>query len=183
MQTIIIISAILACGAAAPAYLLAEEAHVVHTLPSKSTFTQSSQVVNHGSTHVLHPVETIHTIPVVHAKTTITKSNQVVSHGGTYVHPVHSISVMPVHEVYHVPKTTVTKSNQVVNHGGTAVLHTPVIHTPVVHAPVVSVSHPVVYHSSPLVTLKTGDSAVTHHSSTVHETVPVVKSSLVTFHH
>ncbi|KAF9791593.1 hypothetical protein SFRURICE_019992 [Spodoptera frugiperda] len=179
MHTIIIISAILACGAAAPAYLLAEEAHVVHTIPSKSTFTQSSQVVNHGSTHVLHPIETIHTIPVVHAKTTITKSNQVVSHGGTYVHPVHSISVMPVHEVYHVPKTTVTKSNQVVNHGGTAV-----VHAPVVHAPVVSVAHPVVYHSSPLVTLKTGDSAVTHHSSTVHETVPVVKSlPLVTLHH
>uniref|UniRef100_A0A2A4JT38 Cuticle protein n=1 Tax=Heliothis virescens TaxID=7102 RepID=A0A2A4JT38_HELVI len=174
MQSIIIISAILACGAAAPAYLLSEPTHVIHSVPlTKSTYTQSSQVVDHGSTHVLHPVTAIHSIPVVHAKTTITKADHVVSHGGSYVHPVHSY-VMPVHEVYHYPKTTITKSNQVVNHGGTHL----------VHAPVVSVAHaPVVYHSSPLVTLKTGDSAVTHHSSTVHETVPVVKSALVAVHH
>ncbi|KAJ8724217.1 hypothetical protein PYW08_015691 [Mythimna loreyi] len=164
MQSIIIISAILACGAAAPAYLLSEPAHVIHTVPlTKSTYTQSSQVIDHGSTHVYHPVHAVHTIPVVHAK-----ANEVVSHGEAYIHPVHSVNVMPVHEVYHhYPKTTITKSNQVVNHGGTTL----------VHAPVVSVAHtPVVYHSSPLVTLKTGDSAVTHHSSTVHETVPVVKS-------
>lgn len=156
----IIISSILACAAAAPAYLLAEQAHVIHSIPSKSTYTQSSQVVDHGSTHVYHaPIATYHSVPVVHSKSTITAANHVVDHGSTYIQPVHAVSVMPVHEVYHIPKTTVTKSNQVVNHGSTTLVHAPVV-----------------YHSSPLVSLKTGDSAVTHQSSTVHETVPVVKS-------
>lgn len=81
---------------------------------------------------------------------------------------------MPVHEVYYIPSnTTFTKSNQVVNHGATAIVHTPVdsvVHAPVVHNPVIY------HHSSPLLTLKTGDSAITHQSYTVHETVPVVKS-------
>ncbi|XP_075976261.1 uncharacterized protein LOC142976656 [Anticarsia gemmatalis] len=189
MQNIIIVSAILACAAAAPGYLYAAEPAVYHTVPltSKSTYTQSSQVVDHGSTFVHTPVvhapvvhaPVVHTavVPVAQSKTTITKADQVVNHGGSAVlHPVHAYDVMPVHGLYHVPsKSTITKSNQVVNHGGTAVVHAvPVVHAPVVHAPVVHA--PVVYHSSPLVTVKTGDSAITHHSSTVHETVPVVKS-------
>lgn len=85
-------------------------------------------------------------------KTTITKSDQVISHGGTTV--VHA-PVQPLYdyvEEYSPIKTTVTKSNQIVNHGGTAVVHAPVVP---VHTPVV---------------IKTGDSAVSHQSSTVHET-------------
>ncbi|CAB3227465.1 unnamed protein product [Arctia plantaginis] len=166
-------------AAAAPAYLLAQDPHVYHALPltSKSTYTQSSQVIDHGSTFVHAPV--VHHVPLVHTKTTLTKANQVVNHGGSAVfHPVNTYEVMPVHGIYHVPsKTTVTKSSQVVNHGGTAVVHAPVAHATVVHTPVV-------YHSSPLVTLKTGDSAISHQSSTVHETVPVVKSlPFVAIHH
>nr|XP_026498355.1 uncharacterized protein LOC113402347 [Vanessa tameamea] len=114
-------------------------------------------------------------------KSTVTTSSQSIDHGSTHV--LHT-PVLATHEVeYHVPlgKTTVTKSNQVVNHGSTAVVHTPVVHAPVVHAPVVHapVFHAPTYytsHSSPLVSYKTGDSAITHQSSTVHETVPVVNS-------
>ncbi|XP_050349691.1 uncharacterized protein LOC126773085 [Nymphalis io] len=114
-------------------------------------------------------------------KSTITASSQSIDHGSTHV--LHT-PVLATHEVeYHVPlgKTTVTKSNQVVNHGSTAVVHTPVVHAPVVHAPVV---HAPLFHapsyytsySSPIVSYKTGDSAISHQSSTVHETVPVVNS-------
>nr|XP_026492873.1 uncharacterized protein LOC113398373 [Vanessa tameamea]XP_026492874.1 uncharacterized protein LOC113398375 [Vanessa tameamea] len=114
-------------------------------------------------------------------KSTVTTSSQSIDHGSTHV--LHT-PVLATHEVeYHVPlgKTTVTKSNQVVNHGSTAVIHAPVVHAPVVHAPVVHapVFHAPTYytsHSSPLVSYKTGDSAITHQSSTVHETVPVVNS-------
>ncbi|XP_026498355.2 uncharacterized protein LOC113402347 [Vanessa tameamea] len=114
-------------------------------------------------------------------KSTVTTSSQSIDHGSTHV--LHT-PVLATHEVeYHVPlgKTTVTKSNQVVNHGSTAVIHTPVVHAPVVHAAVVHapVFHAPTYytsHSSPLVSYKTGDSAITHQSSTVHETVPVVNS-------
>ncbi|XP_064072513.1 uncharacterized protein LOC135193537 [Vanessa tameamea] len=114
-------------------------------------------------------------------KSTITTSSQSIDHGSTHV--LHT-PVLATHEVeYHVPlgKTTVTKSNQVVNHGSTAVIHTPVVHAPVVHAAVVHapVFHAPTYytsHSSPLVSYKTDDSAITHQSSTVHETVPVVNS-------
>ncbi|XP_047532008.1 uncharacterized protein LOC125067439 [Vanessa atalanta] len=114
-------------------------------------------------------------------KSTVTTSSQSIDHGSTHV--LHT-PVLATHEVeYHVPlgKTTVTKSNQVVNHGSTAVVHTPVVHAPVVHAPVVHVPafHAPSYYtsySSPLVSYKTGDSAITHQSSTVHETVPVVNS-------
>ncbi|XP_047532006.1 uncharacterized protein LOC125067437 [Vanessa atalanta] len=154
MQQIIIFSAILAVTLAAPGYL----GYNSYVPLGKSTITTSSQSIDHGSTHVLHT------------------------------------PVLATHEVeYHVPlgKTTVTKSNQVVNHGSTTVIHTPVVHAPVVHAPVVHapvvqtpVVHAQVFHaptyytsySSPLVSYKTGDSAITHQSSTVHETVPVVNS-------
>lgn len=135
----------MAMAAAAPAYLLAEEPHLYHAVPltSKSTYTQSSQVIDHGSTFYHAPV--VHHVPVAQTKTTITKANQVVNHGGSAVlHPV------------------------------SAVVHTPVVHAPFVHTAVVHM--PLVYHSAPLVTLKTGDSAITHQSYTVHETVPVVKS-------
>lgn len=131
---------------AAPGYL----GYNAYVPLGKSTLTSSSHVVDHGSTHVLHA-------PVVAA-----------------------------HEVeYHLPygKTTVTKSSQVMNHGNTEVVHAPVVHAPVVHsvhAPVIHtpVVHAPVYssYSSPIVTYKTPDSAVSHHSSTVHETVPVVNS-------
>ncbi|XP_046967324.1 uncharacterized protein LOC124535237 [Vanessa cardui] len=157
MQQIIIFSAILAVTLAAPGYL----GYNSYVPLGKSTLTTSSHSIDHGSTHVLHT------------------------------------PVLAAHEVeYHVPsgKTTVTKSNQVVNHGSTAVIHTPVVHAPVVHAPVVHapVVHAPVFHaptyytsySSPLVSYKTGDSAVTHQSSTVHETVPVVNSlPLYAYHH
>nr|XP_026498354.1 uncharacterized protein LOC113402346 [Vanessa tameamea] len=114
-------------------------------------------------------------------KSTLTTSSQSIDHGSTHV--LHT-PVLATHELeYHVPlgKTTVTKSNQVVNHGSTAVIHTPVVHAPVVHAPVVHapVVHAASYYtsySSPIVSYKTGDSAITHQSSTVHETVPVVNS-------
>ncbi|KAM3959961.1 uncharacterized protein ACR2FA_005982 [Aphomia sociella] len=174
-------------------------------LNAKSTITRSNQVVDHGSTLIHTPViPLVHTAPLhvasVHipsSKTTVTKSSQVVNHGGSaVVHSVPVIHSVPIvhsvplstHDVHHstllhnVPsKTTVTKSNQVVNHGSTTLIHThiPVVHTaPVVahSAPVLVQSAPVLAHSAPLLSLKTGDSAISHHSSTVHETVPIVKS-------
>ncbi|CAH2085144.1 unnamed protein product [Euphydryas editha] len=184
MQQIFIFSAILAVTFAAPGYL----GYDVYVPQGKSTLTSSSHVIDHGSTHVLHaPVLAAHEVEyhVPSGKTTVTKSSQVVNHGSTHV--LHT-PVLAAHEVeYHVPlgKTTVTKSSQIVNHGNTEVVHAPIVHTPVVHAPVIHapvVSAPVVQaavyssYSAPIVTYRTPDSAVSHHSSTVHETLPVVNS-------
>ncbi|CAH2085143.1 unnamed protein product [Euphydryas editha] len=164
----------MAVSLAAPGYI----GYNAYVPLGKSTLTSSSHVVDHGSTHVLHaPVLAAHEVEyhVPSGKTTVTKSSQVVNHGSTHV--LHT-PVLAAHEVeYHVPlgKTTVTKSSQVVNHGNTEVVHAPVIHAPVVSAPVV---HAPVYssYSAPIVTYRTPDSAVSHHSSTVHETLPVVNS-------
>ncbi|CAH2040892.1 unnamed protein product, partial [Iphiclides podalirius] len=147
--------ATIACAAAAPGFFLAEEPDYVHLPLHKSTFTSSSQTVDHGSTHVLHPIPVVHTAPLVHVPSSISTQ----SHERTS---------------YHAPaaKTTVTNSKQIVDHGSTAVYHAPVLHS----SPVAFHSSPVLYHSSPFVALKTPDSAVSHHSSTVHETVPVVNS-------
>lgn len=148
-----IIFTILAATSASPV-LLAE--HYSNIPVAKSTFTQSSQLVDHGSTY--HAVPVFHTVEP--SKKTVTSSSQVVNHGGTTI--LHT----PVHyEVHSVP---VVKSH--VQEYGT-----------IVHAPVVT--SPVVYHSSPVV-VKTGDSAVSHQSSTVHETVPIVNSvPLYSLHH
>ncbi|CAH2085147.1 unnamed protein product [Euphydryas editha] len=153
MQQIIIISAVLAVTLAAPGYL----GYDTYVPLRKSTLTSSSQFVDHGSTHVLHAPVLAHNVEyhVPIGKTTVTKSNQVVNHGSTEV--VHA-------PVVHAP-----------------VLHASVVHTPVVHAPIV---HAPVYtsYSAPIATYKTGDSAISHHSSTVHETVPVVGSLYATYH-
>ncbi|CAH2241381.1 jg15580 [Pararge aegeria aegeria] len=152
MQKIIIISAILAIAAAAPGNL----AYNTYVPLSKSTLTSSSQTVDHGSTHVLHtPV-----VPL--AKSTLTHSTQTVDHGSTHV--LHTPLYM-THEVeYHVPlaKTTSTKSSQYINHGSLS---------PVVHS-----YSPLLVHSAPVVSYKAPTSAITHHSSTVHETLPVLNS-------
>ncbi|XP_052754484.1 uncharacterized protein LOC113520947 [Galleria mellonella] len=193
MQNTIIFAAIFACATAAPALLLSHDTELMHTVPlAKSTITKSSQAVDHGSTLIHTPVlpvvhtSLVHTPVVPVSKSTVTKSSQVVNHGGTAV--VHSVSVVPLAAhavqqdaiVHAAPsKTTVTRSNQFVNHGST-LIHSNLI--PVHTAPVLTQSAPVLvhptplFHSSPLLSLKTGDSAVSHHSSTVHETVPVVKS-------
>lgn len=187
----------MACAAALPALLI--ENHGIHyPLVSKSTLTHSDQIIDHGSTIVDHGTTFIHEpiFPLFHEisskKSTLTKSSQVVNHGGTAV--VHA----PVYHSYHpvtygeaVPsKTTVTKSNQIVNHGSTTVVHAPVLpvlHTPVVHTPIVHTSEihtPIYsYYSSPL-SIKTGDSAISHHSSTVRETEPLVNHlPLYALHH
>lgn len=158
---------------------------VVHELSSaKSTVTKSSQVVNHGGTTVVHaPVYThvpvVHEhVPVVHelssAKSTVTKSSQVVNHGGTTVlHAPDMTHYVPaVHEIGSA-KSTVTKSSQVVNHGGTTVVHAPVFGH-VMHHVYDYAPHSVVYSPQVYSSAKTGDSAISHHSSTVHETEPVV---------
>lgn len=146
---------IIACAVAAPGFLLAEEPDYIHLPLAKSTFTASSQAVDHGSTHVLHPVPVVHSAPLVQVPMSISTQ----SHARTS---------------YHAPasKTTVTNSKQIVNHGSTAVYHAPLFHS----SPVAVHTSPVLYQPSSLVALKTPDSAVSHHSSTVHETVPVVNS-------
>ncbi|XP_032516044.2 uncharacterized protein LOC116769127 [Danaus plexippus] len=162
MKNIIILSAVLAVTVAAPT-----NDYNSYVPLSKSTFTSSSQAVDHGSTHVLHPV-----LPL--AKSTLTHSTHSVDHGSTHI--LHAPLIM--HDVeYHVPlaKTTVTKSNQVVDHGSSALIHAPILHTHVAHAPVY-------LHSEPIVSYRTPDSAISHHSSTVHETVPLV-NSYYAFHH
>ncbi|CAH2085146.1 unnamed protein product [Euphydryas editha] len=180
MHQIIIFSAILATSLAAPGYL----GYNAYVPLGKSTVTSSSHLVDHGSTHVLHtPVLAAHEVEyhVPLGKTTVTKSSQVVDHGSTHV--LHA-PVLAAHEIeYHVPlgKTTVTKSSQVVNHGNTEVIHAPVVHAPVVHAPIISAPFYSSY-SAPITTYKTGDSAVSHHSSTVHETVPVLGSFYASYH-
>ncbi|KPJ04529.1 hypothetical protein RR46_00708 [Papilio xuthus] len=153
MQYIILTLATIACASAAPGFLLAQEPDYYHLPLAKSTFTSSSQTVDHGSTHVIHPLPVVHTAPLVHVPMSISTQ----SHERTS---------------YHAPaaKTTVTNSKQVVNHGSTAVYHAPVVSSVALH------SSPLVYHSSPLVAYKTPDSAISHHSSTIHETVPVVNS-------
>ncbi|CAH0399263.1 unnamed protein product [Chilo suppressalis] len=169
MEKLVVFTGMLALAAAAPAIILSHDAELHVPFSSKTTITKSSQHVDHGSTYV-HALPVIHTAPVVHAspilhieqpKTVITKNTAV----------LHSVPV--IHHTYHVPqKTTVTKSNHQINHGSTHVVHASVVHTPVL------------IHSSPLVTLKSGDSAVSHHSSTVHETVPIVNTvPLVSYHH
>ncbi|CAK1579774.1 unnamed protein product [Parnassius mnemosyne] len=153
MKNFITFLATVACVAAAPGYLLTHEPDYVHLPVSKSTYTTSSQTIDHGSTHVIHPLPVVHTAPLVH----IPMSYSTQSHERT---------------TYNAPasKTTVTNSKQIVNHGSTSVYHAPVVH------PVVALhSSPVVYHSSP-VAFKNPDYAVSHQSSTVHETVPVVNS-------
>ncbi|XP_059045706.1 uncharacterized protein LOC131841408 [Achroia grisella] len=176
----IFLAAILAYTTAAPALLLGHEAEFIHSVPltAKSTITRSNQVVDHGSTLIHSPiVPVVHQAPLIHAasvdipasKFTVTKSSQVVNHGSTAV--VHSVPLATHIQdaVVAVPsKTTVTKSNQIVDHG----------------TPLLAHSAPLLAHSAPLVSLKTGDSAVSHHQSTVHETVPVVKSvPLVSLYH
>lgn len=129
-------------------------------------------------------------VPVVHelssAKSTLTRSSQVVNHGGTAVlhAPVMTYSHIPVVHELGSAKSTLTKSSQVVNHGGTAVVHAPlyshVMHHVYDHAPHSSLVYaPQVYSSA-----STGDSAISHHSSTVHETEPVVNHyPLYALHH
>lgn len=75
----IIFITFLAAATAAPTYILAKDPHVYHTLPltSKSTYTQSSQVIDHGSTLVHAPV--VQHVPLAHTKSTITKANQVLT--------------------------------------------------------------------------------------------------------
>lgn len=156
----------------------------------------------------------MHAVPVhVSSKTTVTKNAQLVNHGGheihtiPYVHqPVHTVIHEPVH-IAHVAthvvpvetKTTITKNSQLVNHGGHKIVHVPVHHEVQEH---IVASAPVEYHSAtssqffkldnthagvPHVEFgksRSGDSAVSHHSSTVHETVAELKSlPLYTFHH
>lgn len=94
-------------------------------------------------------------------------------------------------------KTTITKNSQLVNHGGHKVVHVPVHHELQGHL----VAAPVSYHkatSSQFFKLdnthvdvphvqfakvsRSGDSAVSHHSSTVHET-EVKTLPLYTLHH
>ncbi|CAG9787085.1 unnamed protein product [Diatraea saccharalis] len=178
MEKIILFSAILAVAATAPSFLLSHDAELHVPLTSKSTITKSSQHVDHGSTFV-HSVPLVHATPLVHASPIVQiDPPKAVITETSYNTILHSAPVL--HHTYHVPqKTTVTKSNHSIHHGSTHVVHAPVVHTPIV--PVVH--SPVVVHSSPLVTLKSGDSAVSHHSSTVHETVPIVKSlSLLSYH-
>ncbi|CAG4964320.1 unnamed protein product [Colias eurytheme] len=114
---------------------------------AKTTLTTSSHAVDHGSTHV------IPAIPL--AKTTLTQSSQYVDHGSSHI----------VHAPLHIPltKTTSTHSNQVINHGVYHSVH-PLIHE-VEH-------HPVVFPATSIYSYRTPDSAITHHSSETHETVP-----------
>ncbi|KAJ2939027.1 hypothetical protein O0L34_g19005 [Tuta absoluta] len=168
MNKIIIFAAILGFAAAAPGLYLTHdhETHyhsvpVVHTVssPSKTTITKTSNEVNHGGHHVVHVPTKVH-----------------------YVHePVHYVHHEPVHALVHVEHKHVepAKSSQYFKLENTQYktekVITPVVHkvvTPVVSvAPVVHAVHaPVVSHIA-----RSGDSAVSHHSSTVHETVHEVK--------
>lgn len=207
----IIFTTLLASTFAAPGLFL--DTHLVHA-PVKSTLTKSSQLVDHGSTTIVHTpvinVHTVHAVPVHISQTTVTKNSQLVNHGG---HEIHTIPIVhqPVHTVIHEPvhiahvathvvpvktKTTVTKNSQVVNHGGHKVVHVPVHHEVQEH---LVASVPVDYHKAtssqffkldnvvvPHVELakvsRSGDSAVSHHSSTVHET-EVKSLPLYTLHH
>ncbi|CAF4899809.1 unnamed protein product [Pieris macdunnoughi] len=81
------------------------------------------------------------------AKSTLTTSSQTVDHGSSHI--LHAPLMVPL------AKTTSTHSNQVVDHGMTTVEH-----------------HPVVFPATSIYSYKTPDSAITHHSSEVHETVP-----------
>ncbi|XP_063374475.1 uncharacterized protein LOC134662134 [Cydia amplana] len=190
----LVLFAVLACAAAGPLYVT-DDVH--YTLPSKTTITKSSVAVNHGGEVVasvpVHsvPVVPAHPIHILHAepkKTTVTKSNLSINHGSTHlVHTVPLVHASPVHILHAEPKkTTVTKSQLSVNHGGTHVVHAPVVHTTsvLVHAvPVKTHVHHVqpvhAVHSSPVLG-RVGDSAISHHSSTVHKTEPL---SLVAVHH
>lgn len=139
--------------------------------------------MNHGD-------HEIHTIPYVHQPL------------HTVIHePVH-IAHVATHVVPAKTKTTITKNSQLVNHGGHKIVHVPVHHEIKEH---IVASVPVHYHdyhsahSSQFFKLdnthaeiphvefaksRSGDSAVSHHSSTVHETVAEVKSlPLYTLHH
>lgn len=199
-----IFTTLLASTIAAPGLLL--DTHVIHA-PVKSTLTKSSQLVDHGSTTVIHA-------PVIPVHTVHTNNAELVNHGG---HEIHTIPYVhhPVHTVIHEPlhiahvathvapvktKTTVTKNSQLVNHGGHKIIHVPVHHEVKEH---LVASVPVNYYSAtssqffkldnahaevPHVGFagvsRSGDSAVSHHSSTTHETVAEVKSlPLYTLHH
>ncbi|KAI5644593.1 hypothetical protein NE865_03482 [Phthorimaea operculella] len=180
MNKIIIFTAILGFAAAAPGVYLShghEETHyhvpVVHTVssPSKTTITKTSNEVNHGGQHVVHVPTKVH-----------------------YVHePVHYVHQEPVHTLVHAPvhvehkHIEPAKSSQYFKLENTQ-YETKKVITPVVHkvvTPVVSVA-PVVHavHAPVVSHVRSGDSAVSHHSSTVHETVHEVKHLPVySYHH
>ncbi|CAK1541221.1 unnamed protein product [Leptosia nina] len=92
------------------------------------------------------------------AKSTLTTSSQTVDHGSSHI--IHAPLMVPL------AKTTSTQSNHVVNHGGTAVYHAPL------HQITTVEHHPIVFPATSIYSYKTPDSAITHHTSEVHETVP-----------
>ncbi|CAH3996544.1 unnamed protein product [Pieris brassicae] len=99
------------------------------------------------------------------AKSTLTTSSQTVDHGSSHI--LHAPLMVPL------AKTTSTHSNQVVNHGSTAIYHAPAVyHAPLHHVETTVEHHPVVFPATSIYSYKTPDSAITHHSSEVHETVP-----------
>ncbi|VVC90502.1 unnamed protein product [Leptidea sinapis] len=139
MKSIILIIASVAYASSSPVYVYNNG----YVPLAKTTLTSSSQTVDHGSTHVLHPVQ-----PALLAKTTSSHSSQLVDHGTTHV------------------------------------LHAPLVQTHELSHPVYTVQHAPVVLPSTLVSYKTPDSAITHHSSTTHETVPYVQSiPFYTYHH
>ncbi|CAH0723466.1 unnamed protein product, partial [Brenthis ino] len=145
MQNIIVFTAVLATAIAAPLNL----EYNMYVPLSKSTLTSSSQVVDHGSTHVLHAPVLAHEVEyhVPLAKSTLTKSSHVVNHGST--------------TVVHTPVSHAVIAHAPVSHAVVA----PVSHALVAHAPVYSVSSPVLY--------KAPDSAISHQSSSTYNSVPV----------
>ncbi|XP_038217289.1 uncharacterized protein LOC119836106 [Zerene cesonia] len=138
----IIILSLVGCAVCAP--------YDAYVPLAKTTLTSSSHAVDHGSTHI------VPAIPL--AKTTLTQSSQIVDHGSSHI----------VHAPLHIPvaKTTSTHSNQVINHGFYHAVH------PLIHEVAMVEHHPIVFPATSIYSYKTPDSAITHHSSEVHETVP-----------
>ena len=126
----IVFTALLASAIAAPLSL----GYNAYVPLSKSTFSSSSQVVNHGSAHIVHAPVVAHEVEyhVPLAKSTVTKSSQVVDHGSTIV--AHA----PVAHAVVAPVSYAPVAHAVVSHA-------PVSHAVVSNAPVYSYSSSVLY--------------------------------------
>ncbi|CAG4966955.1 unnamed protein product [Parnassius apollo] len=195
MKNFIIFLATVACVAAAPGYYLAHEPDYVHLPLSKSTYTTSSQTVDHGSTHVIHPLPVVHTAPLVHIpmsystqsheRTTYNAPASKTTAGLLYIpsgaEPLLDNSVAPSRTQLVTNSQPIENTNNMQGFVVFTALLACAAAAPgvlVAHTPVVAAVHtaPVVHAAVPVVAAKT---TVTKSSQVVNHGTPLVAAPVV----